>query len=142
MERINENKLTYILDQEEKIKLFQKMSVRPCAKVMYTKTQERLEIIECGFFVWKVYTGNRNWENFDARMLTKLEPNEIFNDFAISREPFDEIDSNFCILKVWTRKYHQNRLDPIARRFPKLEPNESSSSHILVLKWNNQFSIS
>ena len=33
-------------------------------------------------------------------MLTKLEPNEIFNDFAISREPFDEIDSNFFIWKV------------------------------------------
>ena len=34
---------------------------------------------------------------------TKLESNEIFNDFAISREPFDEIDSNF-ILKIWTSK--------------------------------------
>ena len=47
-----------------------------------------------------------NCENFDpnARRLTKLEPNEIFNDFAISREPFDEIDSNFFILKVWTKK--------------------------------------
>ena len=60
---------------------------------MYTKTQERIMIIECGFFCLKgVY-----WES-------KLEPNEIFNDFAISREPFDEIDSNFFILKVWTRK--------------------------------------
>ena len=61
-------------------------SVRPCAKVMYTKTQERVEIIEC-------YTGNRNCQNFDpnARIFTKLEPSEIFNDFAISREPFDEI---------------------------------------------------
>ena len=93
----------YILDQEEKIKLFQKMSVRPsvrpCAKVMYTKTQERVNIIECGFFVWKVYTGNRNCQNFDpnARRLTKLEPNEIFNDFAISRAPFDEIDSNYFL---------------------------------------------
>ena len=28
-------------------------SVRPCAKVMYTKTRERLEIIECGFFCLK-----------------------------------------------------------------------------------------
>ena len=39
--------------------------------------------------------------NFDvnARRLTKLEPNEIFNDFAISREPFDEIDSNFFYFK-------------------------------------------
>ena len=30
---------------------------------------------------------------------TKLEPNEIFNDFALSREPFNEIDSNFCYFK-------------------------------------------
>ena len=29
------------------------MSVRPCAKVMYTKTQERVEIIECGFFLFE-----------------------------------------------------------------------------------------
>ena len=68
--------------------------VRPCAKVMYTKTQERVEIIECGFFCLKgVY-----WEsNFDpiTRRLIKLNPNEILNDFAISPEPFDEIDSNF-----------------------------------------------
>ena len=28
-------------------------SVRPCAKVMYTKTQERIKIIECGFFCLK-----------------------------------------------------------------------------------------
>ena len=28
-------------------------SVRPCAKVMYTKTQERVEIIECGFLSLK-----------------------------------------------------------------------------------------
>ena len=72
-------------------------SVRPYSKIMYTKTQERVEIIECGF---------RNCQNFDpnARRLTKLEPNEIFNDFAISREPLDKIDSNFFTLKVWTRK--------------------------------------
>ena len=31
--------------------------------------------------------------------LTKLETNEIFNDCAISREPFDEIDSNFFDFK-------------------------------------------
>ena len=70
---------------------------------MYTKTQERVEIIECGFFCLN-RTGNRNCQNFDpnARRFTKLEPNEIFNDFAISRVPFDEID--FFILKVWTRK--------------------------------------
>ena len=61
---------------------------------MYTKTQERVEIIDSGFFCLKgVY-----WES-NARRLTKLEPNEIFNDFAISREPFDEIDSNFFYFK-------------------------------------------
>ena len=55
-------------------------SVRPCAKVMYTKTQERIKIIDP-----------------NARRFTKLEPIEIFNDFAISREPFDEIDSNLFL---------------------------------------------
>ena len=66
----------YILDQQKKIKLFQKMcvrrSVRPCAKVMYTKTQERVEIIECGFFYLKdVY-----WES----KLPKFRPerNKIY----------------------------------------------------------------
>ena len=35
----------------------------------------------------------RNCQNFDpnARRFTMLAPNEIFNDFAKSREPFDEI---------------------------------------------------
>ena len=39
--------------------------------------------------------------NFDpnARRLTKLETSEIFNDFVISRKPFDEIDSNFFYFK-------------------------------------------
>ena len=73
-------------------------SVRPCAKVKYTKTQERIKILECGFFVWKVYTANRKCDP-NAQRLTKLEPNEIFNDFAISREPFDAIDSNFFYFK-------------------------------------------
>ena len=60
---------------------------------MYTKTQEQVKIIECGFFCLKgVY-----WESKlpkpdpNAQKLSKLESNEIFNDFAISREPFDEI---------------------------------------------------
>ena len=30
---------------------------------------------------------------------TKIKPNEIFNDFAISREPIDEIDSNLFYFK-------------------------------------------
>ena len=77
---------------------FVRPSVRPCAKVMYTKTQARIKIIACGFFCLK---GNPNCQNFDpnARRFTKLKPNEIFNDFAISREPFDEIDSNFFYFK-------------------------------------------
>ena len=60
---------------------------------MYTKTQERVEIIECFFFCLKgVY-----WESKlpklrpECTKITKLEPNEMFNDFAISREPFDDI---------------------------------------------------
>ena len=69
---------------------------RSCAKVMCTKTQEEIKIIECGFFL------------FERCILgietAKISPNEIFNDFAISREPFDEIDSNFFILKLWTRQ--------------------------------------
>ena len=84
----------HILDQEEKGKLFRKMyvppSVRTCAKVMYTNTPERIKIIERFLFCLKgVY-----WESKlpKFRRFTKLEPNEIFNDFAISREPFDEID--------------------------------------------------
>ena len=70
------------------------MSVRPCAKVMYTKTQERVKIIE------------------GARRLTKLEPNEIFNDFAISREPFDEIDSNFFYFEGMDQKITPNPIGP------------------------------
>ena len=37
-------------------------SVRPCAKVMYTKTQERIKIIECGYFCLKgVYWESKLW---------------------------------------------------------------------------------
>ena len=53
----------------------------------------------------------------NARRFTKLEPNEIFNDFAISREPFDEINSNFFNFKGtenntktdWTRTHEDFR---------------------------------
>ena len=111
------------------------MSVRPCAKVMYTKTQERIKIIECGFFFGRCIL---RIETFDpnARRLTKLEPNEIFNDFAIS--PFDEIDSKFFYFKDMNWKIPP---DP-SGRFPKLKPNECSSSHILVLKLKKFESIS
>ena len=68
------------------------MSVRPSVRA---DNDNRVRF----FFVWKVYSANRNCQN--ARRFTKLEPNENFNDFAISREPFDEIDSNFFILKVF-----------------------------------------
>ena len=77
----------------------------------------------------------------NARRLSKLKPNEIFNDFAISREPFNEIDSNFFYFKGLENNT-KNRLETITRRFAKLEPNESSSSHILVFKLNNEFNIS
>ena len=61
-----------------------------------------------------MYAGNRNCENFDpnARRLTKLEPNEIFNDFAISREPFDEIDSNFFYFKGMNQKITPKPIGP------------------------------
>ena len=77
---------------------------------MYTKTQERIKIIECGFFCLKgVY-----WESKlpNARMLTKLEPKEIFNDFAISRAPFDEIDSNFFYFKGMDQKITPTPIGP------------------------------
>ena len=34
-----------------------------------------------------------------ARSLTKIKPNKMFHDFAISQEPIDEIDSNFFYFK-------------------------------------------
>ena len=45
-----------------------------------------------------MYTGNRNFDP-DALRLTKIKPNQIFNHLAISREPIDEINSNFFYLK-------------------------------------------
>ena len=65
---------------------------------MHTKTQERVEIIECGFFCLKGVYWESKLPKFRPER-TKLEPNEIFNDFAISREPFDEIDSNIFYFK-------------------------------------------
>ena len=61
---------------------------------MYTKTLERVKIIECGFFCLKGVYWESNFSKFDpiARRLTKLKPNEIFNDFAISWDPINEID--------------------------------------------------
>ena len=80
----------YILDQEEKRKLFGK-KVCPSAKLLYTKTQERVKITDCGLFCLKcVY-----WES-NARRLTKIKPNEIFNDLVIPREPIDEYSTFFC----------------------------------------------
>ena len=50
-----------------------------------------------------MYTGYRNCET-NARILTKIKPNEIFNEFAIPREPIDEIDSNFIYFKDMNKK--------------------------------------
>ena len=47
-----------------------------------------------------------------TRRLTKLEPNEIFNEFAISREPFDEIDSNFFDFKGMDYKITPKTIGP------------------------------
>ena len=35
----------------------------------------------------------------EAGTNTKLKPNEIFNDFAISQDPIDKIDPNFFHFK-------------------------------------------
>ena len=66
-----------------------------------------------------MYTGNRNCQNFDpnVRRLTKLEPNEIFNDFAISREQFDEIDSNFFYLFFILKDYRIRYLPYKSNRY-------------------------
>ena len=48
------------------------------------------------FFVRKVYTENRLFHPI-ARRLTMIKPNEIFNDFAISQDPIDEIVPDFFI---------------------------------------------
>ena len=66
-------------------------SVRPCAKVRYTKTQEREEIIDWGLFLFERCILGIETAKISTRRLTKVEPNEIFSYFAISREPFDEI---------------------------------------------------
>ena len=44
-----------------------------------------------------MHTGNRNFQIFDqiARRLTKLKPNEIFNDFSISQDQINEIKPGF-----------------------------------------------
>ena len=57
------------------------------------------------------------WESklhFDpnARRLTKLEPNEIFNDFSITRKPFDKNDSNFFDFKGMDEKITPKTIGP------------------------------
>ena len=73
---------------------------RPCAKVMYSKTQERVEIIECGFFCLKGVYWESKLLDPNARRLTKLEPNEIFNDFATLRIRLIKSIRTFFILKI------------------------------------------
>ena len=62
-----------------------------------------------------VYTGNRNCQIFDtnARRLTKLEPNEIFIGFSISRDQIDEIDpvSFYFIYMDWKIMLHPTAPD-------------------------------
>ena len=114
----------YILDQDlANVRLSVCPSVYPSAKLLYTKTYERIKLIKFGVFVG-----------------VKAQWN--FNEFFISQDPIHRIDSVFFVLKVWTIKKHMTRLDPIARRFPNLELNEGSSCHILVSKLNNQLNIS
>ena len=68
---------------------------------MYTKTQERVKIIDCGFFF-----------DTNAGRLKKIKPNAIFNDFAISREPLDEIDSHFFYFKGMDQKITPKPIRP------------------------------
>ena len=75
-------------------------SVRLSAKLMYTKTWERIKINACGFFVWKEYPGNR------------ILPNEIFKDFAISCDSINEIDPDFFYFKDMDYKLTPNRIGP------------------------------
>ena len=91
------------------------------------------------FFVWKVYTGNQISQNFDpiAGRLTKLKSKEIFNDFAISWDPINEILAAFFYFKYGL----QTLLEPITQTFQKLEPNKSRIRNILVSKENNHFYI-
>ena len=53
-----------------------------------------------------VYNGNQT-----ARKLTNIKSNEIFNGFALSRQPFDEIDSNIFDFKDMNQKIPPD-LDP------------------------------
>ena len=67
------------------------MSVRPSAKLDYTKTNERIKIIAFGLFCVKsVYVES---------IPPISTPNEIFTDFAISQDPIDEIDTVFLCFK-------------------------------------------
>ena len=93
------------------------MSVRP--QNLCTLKLEN-GIIECGFFCLKAAYRESKFRNFRSER-TKIKPNEIFTNFAISREPLDEID-----------------LNPTGPDRTKLEPNKRSSTHILVFKLNNQ----
>ena len=66
-----------MLDEEEKKKTFLKIvypSVRPCAKVMYTKTQERIKIIECGFFCLKGVYWESKLRKFGPERTKTYEP--------------------------------------------------------------------
>ena len=64
-------------------------------------------------FLW-VYIGNQISQNFDpiARRLMNLKPNEIFNDFAISWEPINEIDPEFFYFKDMDYKLTLNSIGP------------------------------
>ena len=44
-----------------------------------------------------------------ARRFTKLKPNEIFNDFAISRHPIDDFFFLFQRYELWLRSHEDLR---------------------------------
>ena len=77
---------------------------------MYTKTQERVQIIDCGFCLKGIYWESKLPKFLPERTKTKLKPNEIFISFSISRDPIDAIDLDFCYFKGIDYKITQ---DPI-----------------------------
>ena len=117
-------------------------SVRSCAKVMYTKTKERVKIIGCGFLL-QLYTGNRSCQNFDpnARRLTKLKLNDILNDFSISEHPTDRrIGSDIFYFKDFDQKISPDPNGPDRTKTTEIGA-KCPFCHNLVLKNNNHYNI-
>ena len=99
-------------------------SIRPCAKVMYTKTQEPEEIIvflfeSCILGIETANISTRTHEDLRSQSRMKFLTTLLY----LGNRLIKSIQT-FFISKVWTRKKHKTLLKPIAQRLPKLEPNE------------------